>query len=135
MVSWGVSTAVPIQGDYDGDGKADPAVYRPSTGQWFILKSSTGYTTAIVEAWGVSTDMPTEHQPAATTPTPAATPTFSVASGSYSSAQTVTISDATTGATIYYTTNRTTPTTASTLYTGAITVNSTEVLEAIAVAT
>ena len=43
---------------------------------------------------------------------PAATPTFSPAAGTYSSAQKVTISDGTTGATIYYTTNGTTPTTA-----------------------
>ena len=52
----------------------------------------------------------------------------------YTSAQTVTITDATTGAAIYYTTNGTTPTTASTLYTGPVTVSSTETLKAIAVA-
>ena len=63
------------------------------------------------------------------------TPTFSPAAGTYTSAQSVTISDATSGATIYYTTNGTTPTTSSTEYTGPITVSSTETLEAIAVAT
>ena len=63
------------------------------------------------------------------------TPTFSPAAGTYTSAQSVTISDATSGATIYYTTNGTTPTTSSTAYTGPITVSSTETLEAIAVAT
>jgi len=66
---------------------------------------------------------------------PAATPTFSVAAGTYTAAQTVSISDATTGATIYYTTDgKTTPTTGSTLYTGAITVSATETIQAIAVA-
>ena len=65
---------------------------------------------------------------------PAATPTFSLAPGTYGSAQTVTISDATAGATIFYTTNGTTPTTASAQYTSAITVNSTETIEAIATA-
>ena len=63
------------------------------------------------------------------------TPTFSPAGGTYTSAQSVTLSDATSGATIYYTTNGTTPTTSSTVYTGPITVSSTETLEAIAVAT
>ena len=65
----------------------------------------------------------------------AATPTFSVASGTYTAAQTVTISDATAGAAIYYTTDcKTTPTANSTLYTGAITVAATETIQAIAVA-
>ena len=68
------------------------------------------------------------------TPT-VSTPTFSPAAGTYTSPQSVTFSDATSGATIYYTTNGTTPTTASTRYTGPITVSSTETLEAIAVAT
>jgi hypothetical protein len=63
------------------------------------------------------------------------TPTFSPAGGSYSSAQSVTISEATSGATVYYTTNGTTPTTSSTQYSGPITVSSTETLQAIAVAT
>lgn len=70
---------------------------------------------------------------AATTPQ-AATPTFSPAAGTYASAQTVTISDTTSGATIYYTTDGTTPSTSSSVYGGAITVASTETLEAIATA-
>ncbi len=65
----------------------------------------------------------------------AAPPTFSIPSGTYNSVQTVTISDATAGATIFYTTNGTAPTTSSTQYTGAITVNTTETIEAIATAT
>src|SRR5713101_3770588 len=56
------------------------------------------------------------------------------ASGAYTSPQTVALSDATAGATIYYTTNGTTPTTTSTKYTSTITVNSTETIEAIAAA-
>jgi hypothetical protein len=63
---------------------------------------------------------------------PAATPTFSPAAGNYNSAQSVTISDATAGTTIYYTTNGTTPTTASTVYSGPISVTSTETIQAIA---
>jgi hypothetical protein len=63
-----------------------------------------------------------------------ATPTFNPAGGTYTTAQTITISDATSGATIYYTTNGTTPTTSSTQYTGPLTVSATEMIEAIAVA-
>jgi hypothetical protein len=65
---------------------------------------------------------------------PAATPVISPAGGTYSAAQSVTITDSTAGATIYYTTNGTTPTASSTQYTGAIAVGATETIEAIAVA-
>jgi hypothetical protein len=65
---------------------------------------------------------------------PTATPTFNVPGGTYQSAQTVTVSDTTPGAAIYYTTNGATPTTGSTIYNGAITVSASETIEAIAVA-
>ncbi|MGD0519983.1 MAG: chitobiase/beta-hexosaminidase C-terminal domain-containing protein [Terracidiphilus sp.] len=61
-----------------------------------------------------------------------ATPTFSPAAGTYFAPQTVTISDATGGATIYYTTNGSTPTTASTVYSAAISVAVTQTVKAIA---
>jgi len=66
----------------------------------------------------------------------AATPTFSPAPGSYNSAQSVTLSDTTPGATIYYTTNGTMPTTGSSELTpgSSITVSATTTIEAIAVA-
>ncbi len=67
----------------------------------------------------------------------AAAPTFSPPAGSYTSAQTVTISDPMPGAAIviYYTTDGTTPTTNSNVYNnGAITVSSTETLKAFATA-
>ncbi|MGA3161654.1 MAG: FG-GAP-like repeat-containing protein [Terracidiphilus sp.] len=66
--------------------------------------------------------------------TPAATPTFNPPGGTYTSAQPVTISDTTPGAKIYYTTNNTTPTTSSNIYSGPITVLSPVTIEAIAVA-
>jgi len=62
----------------------------------------------------------------------AATPTFSPAAGTFTSAQTVTISDSTSGASIYYTTNGTTPTTSSTLYSAPIAISATTTIEAIA---
>ena len=61
-----------------------------------------------------------------------ATPSFAPAAGTYNSAQTVTISDATGGATIYYTTNGTAPTTSSTHYTAPISVPASQTLEALA---
>ncbi|WP_263359897.1 FG-GAP-like repeat-containing protein [Acidicapsa ligni] len=64
----------------------------------------------------------------------AAPPVFSVPAGTYTNTQTVSITDATTGAAIYYTTDGTTPTISSTKYGGSITVSRTETLEAIAVA-
>jgi len=65
---------------------------------------------------------------------PAGTPVFKPVGGTYPTAQSITISDATAGATIYYTTNGTTPTTSSARYTGAIAVPSTETLKATATA-
>jgi len=65
----------------------------------------------------------------------AATPTFSLAGGSYTGSQSVTIADASSGVSIYYTTDGTTPTAASNLYTGAIAVNGTETIKAIAIGT
>ena len=67
------------------------------------------------------------------TPTTVSTPTFSLAGGTYTTAQTVTISCATSGATIYYTTDGTTPSAASTKYNAAITISETTTLKAIAV--
>ncbi len=59
-------------------------------------------------------------------------PTFSPAAGTYTTTQSVTISCATTGADIYYTTDGTTPDANSTLYTSAISVSTTTTIKAIA---
>ncbi len=67
--------------------------------------------------------------------TATATPTFTPPGGSYTSTQTVTIADGTRGAAIYYTTDGTTPTTASKVYSAPISVTTTgTVLKAIAIA-
>src|SRR6185437_1166051 len=63
----------------------------------------------------------------------AAKPTFSPAAGTYSSPQTVTISDITPGVTIYYTTDGTIPTTSSAVYSGPLRVATNETVEALAV--
>jgi hypothetical protein len=66
-------------------------------------------------------------------PNTVATPTFSPVGGTYTSAQNVTISTTTSGATIRYTTDGSTPTTTSgTVYGGAIAVSSNTTINAIA---
>jgi hypothetical protein len=59
-------------------------------------------------------------------------PVFSPPAGSYTTPQTVTISVAAAGATIYFTADGTTPTTSSAVYSGPITIAKTETLSAIA---
>ena len=40
-VSWGLPGDLPVAADYDGDGTVDPAVFRPSSSQWFIRDQAT----------------------------------------------------------------------------------------------
>ena len=37
------SNDVPVDGDFDGDGRSDPATYRPATGEWRVWPSSRNY--------------------------------------------------------------------------------------------
>jgi len=66
--------------------------------------------------------------------TTVATPVISPSGGSYSTTQSVTITDSTSGSTIYYTTDGSAPTTSSTKYTVALSVSSAETINAIAAA-
>jgi len=58
VVQWGLPSDVVVPGDYDGDGQTDLAVYRPATGVWYVLTSSSGYTTFFTRQWGLGTDVP-----------------------------------------------------------------------------
>ncbi len=95
--------------------------------QVFVENFPTGWTGCAV--FGDRTFIVTGSGP------PVATPVFSPAAGSYKTPQSVSISDAVVGATIYYTTDGTTPTTSSMVYSAPIAVNSTETIKAIAEAT
>ena len=125
------------------DGTAGAAVYYTTEGTPPTM-NSTQYTGPItvsssqtIAAIATATGYATSAVGSATytfgTPI-AATPTFSIAPGTYTSVQNVAISDATPGATIYYTVDGTTPTTSTTVYSGPITVSTTETIEAIAIA-
>ena len=54
FVPWGTSGDKAVRGDFDGDGKIDPAVFRPSNRVWFVRRSSDNSLQAV--NWGLATD-------------------------------------------------------------------------------
>ena len=52
-VQFGIASDKPVAADYDGDRKADAAVYRDGT--WHLLRSTAGYTSI---QFGLAADRP-----------------------------------------------------------------------------
>src|SRR4051794_1344614 len=46
---------------FDGDGRSDTAVYRPSDATWHVLTSASGFTAKIEKQWGLPGDVPIQH--------------------------------------------------------------------------
>ena len=130
--------------DSAGNSLATAELYDPRTNTW----SSTGNLAArresqsetllpngqVLVTGGADTDGTAWATAELFTLGTTATPTFNPVAGPYTGAQSVTIACATSGSIIYYTTDGSTPTASSTHYTGAITVNATMTLKAIAIA-
>ena len=51
-ICWGAAGDIPAPGDYDGDNKMDPAVYRPAQSTFFVAKSGGGTEVVVFGATG-----------------------------------------------------------------------------------
>lgn len=104
------------------------ALYSSST---FLEINQNETVNAIAVAGGSTSPMTTAAYTINLPPAP--TPVLSPAPGGFTSAPAVTITDSALGASIYYTTDGSTPTTSSNLYSGPITVTGVETLNAVAI--
>ena len=124
---------------YTTDGSTPTVLHSPMYSAPVTGVSCPGTVKAIAVLTTVPGNTPGATSPVATATYAlqvAATPTFSPLSGKFTTPTTITISDLTGGATIYYTTNGTTPTTSSASGVSGmtLTVSSTTTVKAIAVA-
>jgi len=112
---------------YTTDGRSPLLASIPYTGPIAINSNVTIRAAAVHSVYGNSPFTSAQYQ------IKTAAPTFSLASGQYLMPQSLTISDATPGTRIYYTTNGSTPSASSTPYTGAIAIDKNVTIRAAAV--
>ncbi len=113
---------------YTTDGSAPTTASTQYTGPFTVSTTTTVKSIAVGGGYGASTVA------SGTYTITAFAPTFSPGPfGTFSAPQPVTLTDRSPGVTIYYTTDGSTPTTASTQYTGPITVSTTTTVKSIAV--
>lgn len=133
-----------VQISYDGTNLTmtitDPTVNAAFTQTWPVnIPSVVGGNTAYVGFTGATGGLAaiqdiTSWTLSSTAASATAAPVISPASGTFASAQSVTMTDATSGAVIYYTVDGSQPTTSSTKYGGAFSVGTSATIKAIAVA-
>jgi hypothetical protein len=128
-VAWTGSSTGSVTADVSGNYNTGEALL--PFGSYVITPSKTGYTFSPTSASETVNGADITGVDFGATQTLVATPTFSPVAGTYTSAQTVTISSTTAGASIYWNTTGS-PTSSDTLYTGPITVSASETIYAIA---
>jgi hypothetical protein len=142
---WYINVVTDINGNVVLDAYGNPVTYIAGFGNTWVINASTGVVSG--------TPVSPETDPLSiavrdrlgrfangtfnltTIETLAATPTFSPVAGTYTSTQSVQILCSTSGATIYYTLDGSTPNTGSSVYSTPISVSASETINAIATAT
>jgi len=133
-VSWSGASSGSVTAD--GSGNYNTGNLIP--GSYTITPSKTGYSFSPSNSSQTITNANITGVNFTATQIVVATPTFSPVAGSYGPSQSITVNDTDSGLggfAMYYTTDGSTPTTSSTLYTGSVTVSSSLTLKVLATAT
>ena len=56
-LNWGITSGVPLSGDYNGDGKTDLAMYQQTSGKWYVRTLAGAYL-IYGQQWGGSSYVP-----------------------------------------------------------------------------